>query len=373
MSAHRPFADPVLAMDRREALDFRGPLKWTGDGLPAERLPFPPQHEWLEAVKYWSAGGRAAVWFVVDPKRSSIDLVQHGDPNRFRWSLPYPVLLSGVRPGEMDWYDVSAPEWYVGEGWALTPEAAGVAEADHRGPSIGPIEGRISASSMAGALMIGGRSFDPAARPRLRVTIGDSVGLLDETLTPGAFLKIVELPHAGNAVARRDYVIVQVEATGGGRVAVEQFDASASRPIFGFGAGWHEQEFNPRTGLRWRWLSARGELKVGGADWRPLLEGVPPPADLRRLILHLEGESPRRYFPRGSRLVVRSRDQVAFDRLLTSDFSLDVPIEDAADTIVLETDQTYVPADRSRRSQDRRQLGLRIFKAEIRNANRPAS
>jgi hypothetical protein len=100
---------------------------------------------------------------------------------------------------------------------------------------------------------------------------------------------------------------------------------------------------------------------------------VPPPADLRRLILHLEGESQRRYFPRGSRLVVRSRDQVAFDRVLTSDFSLDVPIEDAADTIVLETDQTYVPADRSRRSQDRRQLGLRIFKAEIRNANRPAS
>jgi hypothetical protein len=59
--------------------------------------------------------------------------------------------------------------------------------------------------------------------------------------------------------------------------------------------------------------------------------------------------------------------------VLSSDFSLDVPIENVADTIVLETDQSYVPAERSRRSQDRRQLGLRIFKAEIRRTARPAS
>ena len=46
------------------------------------------------------------------------------------------------------------------------------------------------------------------------------------------------------------------------RVAVEQFDASSTRPLFGFGDGWHEQEFNPRTGLRWRWLSQRGAVHV---------------------------------------------------------------------------------------------------------------
>ena len=48
------------------------------------------------------------------------------------------------------------------------------------------------------------------------------------------------------------------------------------------------------------------------------------------------------------------------------DFSLDVPIENAGDTIVLETDQTYVPAERSRRTQDRRHLGLRILTCELR-------
>ena len=115
-------------------------------------LPAPPQHEWLEAVKYWNGGGRAPLWFVVDPARASIDLVQHGDPVRYRWPLPYPVLLSGVRPNEMDWYRVDRPEWYVGEGWSLTPEAAGVATADRRDLSIGPIEGWIHGSAFGGAV-----------------------------------------------------------------------------------------------------------------------------------------------------------------------------------------------------------------------------
>ena len=52
------------------------------------------------------------------------------------------------------------------------------------------------------------------------------------------------------------------------------------------------------------------------------------------------------------------------------DFSIDVPIEARAgaspEPIVLETDQIYVPAERSRRTQDRRHLGLRIFKCELR-------
>ena len=74
------------------------------------------------------------------------------------------------------------------------------------------------------------------------------------------------------------------------------------------------------------------------------------------------------YFSRGSRLVVRSRDRTVFDRMLDDDFSLDVPIENAGETIVLETDQMYVPAERSRRTGDRRHLGLRIFTCELRQA-----
>ena len=318
----------------------------------ARRLPAPPQHDWLEPVKYWNSGGRAPVWFVVDPMRTSIDLVQHGEPVEYRWSLPYPVLVSGVRPNEMNWYQVDRPEWYVGEGWALTPEAAGVAQADRRDLSHGPIEGWISREALGtdrirGALMIGGRSFEPAAQPLLSVEIAGRA-VLAETLRPGPFLRMARLPAD---VVSADYAKVTVSTTEGARVAVEQFDVSARRAVFGFGEGWHEQELNPVTGLRWRWLSERGELRLAPRS--------------SRLSLHLEGESPRKDFARGSRLVIRSGDQIVFDRVLIADFFLDVPIADGAESVVLETDQMFVPADRSRRSADRRHLGLRIFKLTV--------
>ena len=58
------------------------------------------------------------------------------------------------------------------------------------------------------------------------------------------------------------YVQVDVAAIPPVRVGVEQFDVSSARPLIGYGEGWHEQEFNPRTGLRWRWLSEKGELRL---------------------------------------------------------------------------------------------------------------
>ncbi len=343
---------PVLAMDRRESLDLRRPIAWAGDAMPndARTLLAPPQHEWLEPVKYWNSGGRAPVWFVVDPLRTSIDLVQHGEPTEYRWALPYPVLMSGVRPNEMNWYRVDRPEWYVGEGWSLTPEAAGVADADRRGLSHGPIEGAIRGDTFGGVLMIGGRSFDPTLRPRLAVEVGGR-SVIDEVLTPGAFLHVRALPTDLGAA---DYARISVTTTADARVAVEQFDASARRPVLGFGGGWHEQEFNPRTGVRWRWLSERGELRFRS----------PTP----QVTLHLEGESPRTYFSRGSRLIVRAGDRVVFDDSLSSDFSLNIPVANAGERLTLETDQVFAPADRSRRSADRRHLGLRIFRCELRPA-----
>ena len=348
---------PVLAMDRRNAFDFRRPIVWADGALPRfERtVPAPPQHEWLEAMRYWNSGGRAPVWFVVDPKRSSIDLVQHVEPARYRWPLPYPVLAGGSRPDEMDWYRVEQPEWYVGEGWALTPEAAGVANADKRGLAYGPIHAGVRrAADVGGVLMIGGRSFDPAAQPRLTVSIDGGV-VLDETLSPGPFLRFVRRKQ-DPVDPRNTYAALTVATTPPAPVAIEQFDASIVRPLLGFGNGWHEQEFNPTTGLRWRWLSERGELKVIGRH-----DGLPVGA-----MLHVEGESPRKYFSRPSHLKVSAGGRVYVDRLLEDDFAFDVPIETATDTIVLETDQIYVPADRSRRTQDRRHLGLRIFKVAVR-------
>ncbi|OFW12933.1 MAG: hypothetical protein A3F69_00315 [Acidobacteria bacterium RIFCSPLOWO2_12_FULL_66_10] len=340
---------PVLAMDRRQSFDLRRPMAWVGDAMPslARTLPAPPQHEWLEAVKYWNGGGRAPVWFVVDPKRTSIDLVQHGPPTEYRWSLPYPALMSGVRPNEMDFYRVDAPDWYVGEGWALTPEAAGVSDADRRG--LASIDGWVR--RVDGVLMIGGRNFDPAARPRVGVAI-DGQPRDEFVAPPGPFLRFVPLSFTDSAPATT-YATVTVRASA--HVAIEQFDASSSRPLAGFGDGWHEREFNPRTGRGWRWLSERGELRIHTRT--------------PRVVLHLEGESPRTYFSRASHLVVRSAGRAVYDERLASDFSLDIPIADAADAITFETDQVFVPSERSRKSADRRHLGLRIFRCELRPAS----
>ena len=228
----------------------------------ARKLPAPPQHEWLEAVKYWNGGGRAPVWFIVDPMRTSIDLVQHGEPLRYRWPLPYPVLVGGARPNQMDWYRVDRPEWYVGEGWALTPEAAGVSERDGTGLAHAPIKAWASRSTLGGVLMIGGRNFEPTARTTFTVALDGATRDYVEPLPPGPFLRFVDVPAAGVPGASHDYFQVAVTATPPARVAVEQFDVSSARPVVGYGDGWHEQELNPRTGLRWRWLSEQGELRL---------------------------------------------------------------------------------------------------------------
>jgi hypothetical protein len=352
---------PVLAFDRREEFDLRRPIRWTGAAMPPveRKLPAPPQHEWLELVKYWNTGGRAPVWLVVDPMRHAVDLIGRGpgaaDPVRYRWPVPYPVLLSGVRPNEMDWYQIARPEWYVGEGWALTPEAAGIADVERRGLSSGAIDGWIAPDTLSGTLVVGGRNLD-GTRPRLDVYVDNR--LRDEAVVePGFFLRFI--PLEVGAAGRADFARVTVRTTPPSRTAIEQFDASSERPVFGYGEGWLEPEFNPQNGLRWRWLSERGELRVRA------------PAAASALTLHLEGESPRKYFSQGSRLVVRAGPAPVFDGVLSEDFAVEAAIQipqgGSRDvTITLETNQVFVPAEHSwRPSHDRRHLGLRIFKCRV--------
>jgi hypothetical protein len=357
---------PVLALDRREELDLRRPIRWVGNAMPPidRKLPAPPQHEWLELVKYWNSGGRAPVWLVVDPMRHAVDLIGRGtagaDATGYRWHVPYPVLLSGVRPNEMDWYQIARPDWYAGEGWELTPEAAGVAQVDRRGLSRGAIDAWIARETLSGTLVVGGRNFDPATQPRLDVLVNDR--LQDSSVVaPGYFLRFIPLDERSDTQA--DFAKLTIRTTPPSRVGIEQFDASADRAVFGYGQGWQEPEFNPQNGLRWRWLSERGELRVRA------------PARAATLTLHLEGESPRNYFSRGSRLVVRSGERALLERVLSSDFAVDAIVPMTAEserdvTITLETDQVFVPAEHGwRRSGDRRHLGLRIFKCTVRTAS----
>jgi hypothetical protein len=360
----------TLAMDRREQFDLRRPITWVGDTMPriGQRLPAPPQREWLELVKHWNGSNEqgGTTWFVADPLRTDIDLVQHPDPTAYEWMLPYPLLLGGVRPGNMHWYRLSRPDWYVGEGWALTPEAAGVSASAGRFPVSGPIEAWVKSGFRA--MVIGGRNLAGQGPPaRITVTSEQNPAPLDAFVaSPGFFLRLMTFsPRPSSALDERHYEKVSVLAPIGSHVAIEQFDVSSGRPVFGFGEGWYEQEYNPASGLRWRWLGARGEIRFHAPMGAPV-------------VLHLEGESPLRYYRQPSRLVIRVGERVVREETLSADFSFDTVIPSAlvssqVGAITFDTDQVHVPAERSWRTRDRRSLGLRIFKCQLRTAPVPAS
>jgi hypothetical protein len=354
---HRAASVPVVAgMDRREALDLLAPAKYLG-GFPRNMtlLASPPQHEALDTANYLTSDHRAPLWFVADPRRTDIDLIQHGDPQRYRWSLPYPVLIDGVRPDEMDWYDLHTPEWWLDEGWALSPELAGVADASRRGLAFGAITGHLASAVRGGAIVFGGRNFDSSAQSRIDVRVDGQV--VDTFEAPaGAFVRVARVPNADGATRAAELTIKAVPPS---RMAIEQFDASASRVVMAFAEGWHEQELIPETGRRWRWLSGHGDLRIVS----------PRPANA--LVLQLSGESPLKYFKRPSTVTVRADGAPVFSAALADDFSLTIPIARPAAVITIETDQTYVPAERSSRTRDRRQLGLRIFSCAIRGVFAP--
>jgi hypothetical protein len=354
-------AAPVLAMHRREDLDLRRPIQWVGADMPrfSRRLAAPPKHEWLELVKYWNAGGRDPVWFVADPLRTDVALIDHpsGRHASYRWPLEHPVLLGGVRPNEMVWHIFDSPGWYLGEGWSLTPETAGVAKEDRRGPGVAPIDAWIRRRTEPVTLMVGGRNLSgDGAVARVRVMLDDRT--IDETAaTPGFFLRFVRLPE-GALVGAGAYGRLSIAADLPS-LAVEQFDAqSMGRVVMGFSDGWHEMEYNPATGRSWRWMSEHGVMRAR--------------AERRALRLSMRGETEG--FSRPTRITVRVGDRVVAQSTVNSRFTIQAEIPADLLTgdetaIVVESDQFFVPAERSRRTQDRRHLALRVYEVQLRPAS----
>ncbi|MGE3706475.1 MAG: hypothetical protein AB7I13_14480 [Vicinamibacterales bacterium] len=362
LAATQP-APPALAMHRRQELDMRRPLLWERDRLPAwsAHLPAPPKHEWLELVKYWNAGGRAPIWFLADPPRSDLALVDPRSVVRrgeYRWGFERTDLIGGARPNVMDWYEITRPNWYLGEGWALTPETAGVAADERRGPGRSPIQAWVRRRGEAATLMIGGRYFGAGADVPLTVSVEGRV-LLQGNVRPGFFLRFADLPP-GALDGDAEMVPLTVTA-GSADVAIEQFDVqSAGEVVYGFGDGWQEREYDPRTGRLWRWTSERADLRVVG-----------PP---RELVLRLEGE-----FETGAataHVTVRAGDRLVAERDVPAPFVWDVPVpagvlgSGGVGTLTIETSEWYVPAEMNwRPTGDRRRLGLRVVTCELRPAS----
>lgn len=347
---------PVLAMHQT----FQRPLEAETVHL-SQRLPSPPRREWLELVRYWRQGESSPVWFLADPRRTDLALVDphsRSDRRDFGWRFVSLSNLGGMRPAGVHWYRLPPPGWFAEEGWALTPETAGIAGAMQRGPHLAPIVAWVRRRPGAARMMIGGRHLGGPHDPSVTFTVTiDGKPAATWEAKPGFFLHVFDLPAgtlAGDGLARLE--IRSVAQTGGSvPTAIEQFDLQdAGSLMWGYGEGWHEAEYNPRRGL-WHWASERSTLR--------LIDPSTPVA------VGLHVESPRRYFDASPHVRLTAAGRVFAEATPDSDFVLEgvIPLDTlraAKGLVILETDRVFVPAERGG-PPDARHLGLRVFGVDV--------
>ncbi len=347
---------------------FRRPLEAEDVGIEPQ-LPSPPRLEWLELTKYWREGHTGPLWMLADPLRSDLALVDpqsRQDVTDIRWPLVARPAFGGMRPSAVEWYRLGQPGWFAGEGWALTPETAGMAAVMGKGPSLAPVLAWVRRRPVAARLLIGGRNLAAAGQPaaRFRITIDGSL-FQEWEASPGFFLQVFDIP-AGKLAGEGAFaeMSVQSEAVNGGAAiptAIEQFDVqNLETMMWGFDAGWNEAEYSPALGV-WRWTTDKSAIRLVG-----------PPLAIR---LSLPIEDPLRYFDRAPRVRVMAGEREVASTTVTDarEWTVEVPADAVAASgglLTIETDETFVPAERGG-PPDFRRLGLRIFGVQVRNSLTP--
>jgi hypothetical protein len=352
-------SDPVLAMHDSIGLAVRG------EALAGPHLASPPGTEWLEMLQYWRQGRDAPVWFLANPRRTDLALVDPGSRSlvaSYRWPFDATRFLGGARPTDVDWYEFQPPAWALGPGWALTPEVAGRSTAYRRGRRMNSVGGlvRRELASEDRILMLGGRNLELGDEDEIEVSLD---GELIDRFRPryGFFLRMQPLAASetqgpGPYSELRVGVTPRRDRTRDPDVRFEQFDLQpATSVVFGYDTGWHEPEYDPRTGQSWRWTSAAATIRLHAPG--------------RGVLLRVQGESPRTYFDEppvvevlaGGRLLTRFQPAADFDWTIPIPFPA---LRRAAGAITIRTNRTFVPAD-TFGSADRRTLGLRIYDVSV--------
>ena len=325
------------------------------------------QYEWLGPAAYWKGGGQLPVWFLADPRRTDMALIDPQalhDVVRYSWAVADRRELGGSRPLGANWYRIDPPGWFVGEGWSLTPEAGGLAFATATGPDARPIEAWVRRRPGPFHRVVGGRHLGNAGDPDAEFELAID-GEVADSWTLGVeqrnFLRFFDLPRgvAGGSDPYARLTLTSRSRSSDGRraaVAVRQFDIQpADRFLYGFDEGWHEAEYDARTGRQWRWSSERSILRVNGAAGA--------------LRLSMRGESPLRYLdaPPTVRVSVGGHVIEQFQPSADFDWTMTVPAEDlsrADGAIVIETDPVYLPGP-AEGTSDERHLGLRLFETRL--------
>jgi hypothetical protein len=323
--------------------------------------------EWMGLVDYWRDGGEGPVWFLADPRRTDLALI---DPQSrrsmtaYRWSVGDHPELGGTRPDGVDWYRFVAPGWFAAEGWSLTPEIGGITRLEGTGPDRRSIDAFIRRRSEPMHLVVGGRHLGSAADgPVTFDLVLDGERLETWALDPARdglnFLRFIDVPGGipeGERYARLTIRARVADPAGPvPPVAIRQFDIQPARQlIYGFGEGWHEAEYDNATGVSWRWTSARAVLRIAPAG---------------AIVIRLRGESPLKYVASAPRVRVMAGDREIAATQPGGDFvwRVVVPadaVAAAGGAIAIETDQVYLPGQ-VEGTGDERRLGLRLFEIDV--------
>jgi transmembrane protein TMEM260 (protein O-mannosyltransferase) len=348
----------LVGAHRRIWTESRRARHWSGDP-PGRLLASPRDYEWLELTRALREEPAQTASWLADPRRTDLVLFDPEAQRRtaYRWPFTAPTYVGGARPSEVDLVAVSQPGWFLEQGWALSPEVAGITQRDGWGPHVRPSVGWVRRRAGETRMLIGGRHLGGASDPpvRLRVAIDDRP-VVTFDVAPGFFVRFETLPPgtlAGpGAFARLAVTASSPDGSPGPRLALEQFNLQdPGTAQVAFDEGWQEPEYNPDTGRSWRWMSERATLTVhhGGRDVQ----------------LRIAGESSLPYFSRASLLTVTVAGEQVAQLQARRDFVGEVTLpaallDRAAGKAVLSADQMFRPGDREG-SQDLRHLALRIY------------
>ena len=358
----------MLAASRSEApggVFAHHALGRTLEVVAAKSLPVTEstlRYEWLGPVEYWRMGGTSPVWFLADPGRTDLmlfDPQSRRDVTPYRWAVTGRREFGGTRPINADWYRMAPPGWFAGRGWSLSLEAGGVTVADQVGLDRRPIEAYVRRRTEPAWILVGGRDLAaPTSRPSVLDLAMDGRTVESWRVDPAGganFLRVIALP-GGVPDGPGAYATLTISARADGEgppppIAIRQFDLqSAPTLMYGFGDGWHEEEYDASSGRRWRWTSDRSVIQV-----------VPPQA----VELRIRGESPRKYFDSAPTVRVRAGEQEIAVLRPDDDFEWRVPVpadavQSAAGAVSIEVDRVYLPG-KVEGTSDARRLGLRLF------------
>jgi hypothetical protein len=354
--------ETVLAMHTRIAADLRRHQAW--EPIPPMRtLPTPADYEWLELVNLWQEGYEGPVWFLADPRRTDlaqIDPQQRRLMRQYGWPDRERPFIGGIRPDRIDWYFIQRPGWFLGRGWAVSPEIGGLTARDREGAGQTPAVAWVRRRAIAATMMLGGRHLGTESDPPVVVRVRIDGRQVDEwPIRPGAFIFMRPLlPEELEGIAT--YAQLEIEASWAGSgpapITLEQFDfQSIDGTMVAYDQGWWEPEFSASSGEAWRWTSREAKLWLFNPG--------------RDLTLVISGEDPSRHYRGGVEMTVLAGERELGRFKLDDHFSQAVaipvePLSVARGRVTLRFSDSHVPG-RLGTSRDQRELGVRIFDVRV--------